>query len=164
MEELDLVECLVAQVASLSSSLACEVAIVESPTPPPMDLQSNFVIPSATPPDCGCTGCRRRVIDRPLVVLDLHATGVGESYKANPHNFATLEVCLKGAASVSFRRSARRAVKCHGGTFECPVPHRCLPSKVVPRQHMACPRSCSLHPLHGGTSSGLCCIVAAPPG
>jgi hypothetical protein len=49
MEELDLVECLVAQVASLSSSLACEVAIVESPTPPPMDLQSNFVIPSATP-------------------------------------------------------------------------------------------------------------------
>jgi hypothetical protein len=47
MEELDLVECLV---ASLSSSLACKVAIVESPTPPPMDLQSDFVILSATPP------------------------------------------------------------------------------------------------------------------
>jgi hypothetical protein len=63
------------------------------------------------PPDCGCTGCRRRVIDRPLVVLDLHATGVGESYKANPRNFATLEVCLKGATSVSSRWSARLATK-----------------------------------------------------
>jgi hypothetical protein len=50
-EELDLVDFLVAQVASLSSSLACEVFIV---------------IPPASPP-CGhgCTNCRRQVIDSP---------------------------------------------------------------------------------------------------
>jgi hypothetical protein len=50
-EELDLVDFLVAQVASLSSSLACEVFIVIPPTSPPCGH--------------GCTNCRRQVIDSP---------------------------------------------------------------------------------------------------
>jgi hypothetical protein len=35
-EELDLIEFLVAQVTSLSSSLACKAATTESPVPPPV--------------------------------------------------------------------------------------------------------------------------------
>jgi hypothetical protein len=43
------------EVASLSSSLACEVVFTESSTPPPVacevtDLQSDLVVPSAMPP------------------------------------------------------------------------------------------------------------------
>jgi hypothetical protein len=53
-EELEHVEFLVAQVASLSSSLACEAATAESPTPPSVareviNLQSDPIVPSATP-------------------------------------------------------------------------------------------------------------------
>jgi hypothetical protein len=55
VEELDLIEFLVAQVASLSSSLTCKVATVESSTPPPLAreavfLQPDPVVPSVTPP------------------------------------------------------------------------------------------------------------------
>jgi hypothetical protein len=42
-----------------------------------------------------------------------------------------------------------------------PGPRRCLPSKVVSRQRMPCPRSCF---LRGAASSNLRSIVVAPPG
>jgi hypothetical protein len=53
-EELDFFEFLVAQIASLSSSLACEDAIFESSSSPPvacevMDLQSDLIVPSTNP-------------------------------------------------------------------------------------------------------------------
>jgi hypothetical protein len=80
LEDLDLVEFMVAQVASLSSSLACEVVITESPTPLPVacevsDLQLDLVIPFDTPPRyCGFFGYCRRVVDPPpplAVALEL---------------------------------------------------------------------------------------------
>jgi hypothetical protein len=67
--ELDLIEFLVAQVALLSSSLACEVVITESPAPPSVacevaDLQSDLVIPSVIPPrGCGCSSYHHWVMD-----------------------------------------------------------------------------------------------------
>jgi hypothetical protein len=68
----------------------------------------------------------------PLVVsLELHATIVGESFKAKPPGLTALEVCMKAPASVCSQRSARLAVKCRRGTFELSVPRRRLPSKVV---------------------------------
>jgi hypothetical protein len=64
VEELDLIEFLV---ASLSSSLACKVAIVKSPVAHEVViLQFEPVIPSAnpSPPDIrGCADCRRQVIN-----------------------------------------------------------------------------------------------------
>jgi hypothetical protein len=79
VEELDLVEFLVAQVASLSSSLTvemtCEATIAVSPAPPllaceAMDLQSD------------------------------------PSSRQLPPDPVASEVCLKGAVSMCFRRSA----------------------------------------------------------
>jgi hypothetical protein len=54
-EALDLAEILVAHVISLSSSLACKMIIVESSLPHLMacevvDLQSNLIVPPASPP------------------------------------------------------------------------------------------------------------------
>jgi hypothetical protein len=54
--EFDLIEFLVTQVASLSSSLACETILTKSSTPPLVacevaDLQSDLVIPSAIRPE-----------------------------------------------------------------------------------------------------------------
>jgi hypothetical protein len=100
----------------------------------------------------------------PTVALYLRAIGIGESFKAKPHDLDALEGCLKGVTFVCSRRSAWLAAKCREGTFELPGPHRRLPSKVVSRWRMPCPRSCSLHFLHGGTSSSFHYIAAAPPG
>jgi hypothetical protein len=75
MEVFDLIEFLVAQVASLSSFLAvevaCEAIIAESSTLPPvackaMDLQSVIIISLAAPPPpprCECFDCRCQVVD-----------------------------------------------------------------------------------------------------
>jgi hypothetical protein len=97
------------------------------------------------------------------VALELQTTGIEESFKMKPPDLATLERCLKGPASMCSCQSAQWAMKCHEGTPMCLVPHRHLPSKVVLRWLMACPRLCSLHPLRGGASSVLCFISAAPP-
>jgi hypothetical protein len=64
-------------------------------------------------------------------------------------------MCLHG--------SARLAAMRREGTFELSGPHHYLPNKVVSRQRMPYPRSCSLRYLRGGTSSDLRYIVAAPP-
>jgi hypothetical protein len=45
-----------------------------------------------------------------------------------------------------------------------PGPRRCLPSKVVSRRRMPCPRSYFLHSLCGVASSSLRYIAVAPPG
>jgi hypothetical protein len=66
----------------------------------------------------------------------VQAAGVGESFKLP--NLTALEGCLKGAAYVCSRRLA---MKCHGGTFELPFPHRRRSSKVVSGRRRACPRS-----------------------
>jgi hypothetical protein len=99
----------------------------------------------------------------PTVALCLQTTGVGESLKAKPPDRAALEGCLEGATFVCCRRCAQLAVKCRGGTFKLPSPRRRLPSKVVSRRRMPCPRSCSLHFLRGGTFSSLHYIADAPP-
>jgi hypothetical protein len=149
----------------LSSSLSYEVSITESPMPNSVacqviDLQLNLpavvdapvavapdvVVGSSTPPPS-------------MVALCLQTTGVGESFKVDLPNPAALDGCLKGAAC----QHAYLAMKCHGGTLELLGPRRCLPSKVVSRRCMPCPRSCSLHFLHGGASSGLHFIAVAPP-
>jgi hypothetical protein len=67
-EEPDLVEFLVAQVTSLSSSLAYKASIVESSVPTLVACQSNLGTPSANPrcrghTGCYCTGCRRQIVD-----------------------------------------------------------------------------------------------------
>jgi hypothetical protein len=82
---------------------------------------------------------------------------VVKSFEAKPPELAALELGPKGAAQVCSRRNGRLVVKCHGGTInhKLLVPCRRLPSKKVLRWHMVHPRSCSLHPLHGDTSSGL---------
>jgi hypothetical protein len=98
------------------------------------------------------------------MALELQDIGIGESFKAKPPDLTALEVCLKGAAFVCSRRSAQLVAKCHGGTFELPDPHRRLPSKVVSRRRMSCPRSCSLCSLCGDASFNLHYIVVAPPG
>jgi hypothetical protein len=70
VEELDLIEFLVVQVASLSSSLTCKVATVESSTPPPLAREAVFLQPDMLStqlppplPHCpsgrGCVGWRR---------------------------------------------------------------------------------------------------------
>jgi hypothetical protein len=113
---------------------------------------------------CRCTRCHRWVIDPPppppTVALCLQAKGIGESFKAKSPDPAALEGCLKGAA----RRRARLAAKCRGETFELPGPRRHLPSKVVSRRRMPCPRSCSLRFLRCGASSDLRFIAVASPG
>jgi hypothetical protein len=65
IEELDLIEFLVAQVASLSYSLTCEVVHTESSAPPPVacevaDLQSDLIVPYGIPP---------MVVDAPSAVV-----------------------------------------------------------------------------------------------
>jgi hypothetical protein len=136
--------------------MACEAVIAMSLVPPPVacqvvDLLFDLLIPSANPAP-----------PPPAVTLELHATGVGESFKAKSTDLAALEVCLKGTASVCSRWSARLAMRCRRGTFNLSVPHCRLPSKVVSRRRMACPKSCSLRPLHVAVSSDLHYIIAPP--
>jgi hypothetical protein len=72
----------------LISSLACEDAISESPTPPlvvceVLDLQSNLIIPSANPPAViDAPAVIIRSLTTPMVALELQAAGVGESFKS----------------------------------------------------------------------------------
>jgi hypothetical protein len=93
-EQLDLIEFLVAQVTSLSSSLAMEVAcedvIIEPQALPSVEcevveLQSHNVVSFATPP---------------TLALELHATGVLVSFEAKLPDLAALEVGPKGATLV----------------------------------------------------------------
>jgi hypothetical protein len=122
----DLVEILVVHVISLSSSLACKAIIVESSLSHLMacevvDLQSNLIVPPASPPsplpcDHGCTGYRHWVVDSPR-------GGLG----ASGH-------CRRGilqdeAAFVYSRWSARLVAKRREGTFELLGPHHCLPQQ-----------------------------------
>jgi hypothetical protein len=69
------------------------------------------------------------LLTSPVVALELHATGVVESFEAKPPDFAALEVGQKGAALVCSRRSAQLAPKCHGGTFKLSVPRRRTPQQ-----------------------------------
>jgi hypothetical protein len=170
MEELDLIEFLVAQVASLSSSLAVDTV---SPTLSPVacevvDLQYTFGVSIAPPrpPLPIVVDAPANFIGSltpPMVALVLQATSVREFFKAKPSDLAALEVGPKGVALVRSCRSARLAVKCRGGTIKLLVPCCLLPSKVLSRRRMAHPKSCSLRPLHGGTSSDLCFVPAAAP-
>jgi hypothetical protein len=158
MEELDLIEFLVAHVASLSSSLACKAATIESPAPPPEARQ--VVFPQSDPSvpyahrhavgDVSATIVRSST--PPSVALELHAIGAGESCKAKPPDIAALESGCKGSALRCTRWSARLAAKCRGGTFTLPAPRRCLPNKVVLKRRLACPRPCPCVPF-----------VVAPP-
>jgi hypothetical protein len=69
-----------------------------------VDLQSDCVVSPALPP---------AVVDAlvvnvgssttAMVALELHATGLGESFKAKPPDLAASEVCTKGAASTYSR-------------------------------------------------------------
>jgi hypothetical protein len=132
VEELDLIEFLV---ASLSSSLACKVAIVKSPVAHEVViLQFEPVIPSAnpSPPTFGDapTAVVRSSIP-PTVALELQAIDVGKFFKRKPLDITALEVCHKGTTSVCAPRRARLAANCRGCTFELPIPH--LPIKVVMR-------------------------------
>jgi hypothetical protein len=166
-----LVEFLVAHVTSLSPSLTCEVFIAEPLMPPPMscevvDLQSDLVVsPASLPlPPPSVMDAPAAVVGSstpPAVSLELQAAGVRESFKVKPPNLSSLEVFLRGVAFVCSRRSARLTAKHRGGTFELLGPHRLLPGKVVLRQHMSCPKSCS---LRGGASSDLRYFATAPPG
>jgi hypothetical protein len=97
-EELDLIEFLVAQVTSLSSSLACKATTVELSTPPPVApevviLQTDLVVPSANPHAVGDTSAAVvGLLTLPLVALELHAISIEESFKVKPPDIATLEV------------------------------------------------------------------------
>jgi hypothetical protein len=102
------------------------------------------------------------IVNPPVVALELHATSIGESFKVKPPDLIALDVCLKGVTFVCSCWSVRLAAKCRGGTHKLSVPYHCLLSKVVLRLCMACPRSCSLRPLHGGASCGVRSIAAAP--
>jgi hypothetical protein len=97
------------------------------------------------------------LLTSPAVALELQATGVVESFEVKLPDFAALEVGLKGAALVCSRRSAQLAPKCHEGPSSFWFLVTALPSKVVLRQRMAHPRSCSLCP-------GLHFTVASPLG
>jgi hypothetical protein len=132
--------------------VACEV----------MDLQATFIILSATPPPLHRLSSSGHRL--PLVALELQSTCVGESFKVKPPDFTALEEDPKGDALVCSRRSAWLVAKCHGWTIKLLVPRCCLPNKVVSRQCIARPRSCSLCPLHDGASSGLHFVAAARPG
>jgi hypothetical protein len=154
VEELDLIELLVAQVASLSSSLAMEVAckatIAEMSTPPVAhEVVDALVV---------ITGSSTNA----MVAMELQATGLGESFKVKPPDLAASEVCTKGVASTCSRWSAQLAAKCHGGTFKHPVPHHRLTIKVVSRRRLAHPRSCSLRPRHGISPSCHLYFAVAP--
>jgi hypothetical protein len=166
MEELDLIEFLVAQVAALSSSLA---ATTESSAPP---LVVREVVISQSDPGVPCAHHRAvrdvsttvvRSSTPPSMALELQAIGVGESFMAKLPDIAALETDRKGSTFICDCRSARLATKCHGGTFALPAPRRHLPNKVVPWRRLACPRPCSMRPLHGGTSFGRCCFASPVP-
>jgi hypothetical protein len=176
-EELDLVGFLVAQVASLSPSLAavvpCETDTAVSSTPPPVarevvDLQSDLVVSPASTPVVVDASVIVRSSPSLAVALELQASSLAESYKSKPPNLTASEVCPKGAASRCPRWSARLAAKCRGGTFKRLMPRCCLrrrlPSKMVSWRCFARPRSRSLHPRHDVTPSGRRCFAAAPPG
>jgi hypothetical protein len=156
-KELDLVEFLVAQVASLSSSLAVEVAgeavVTESSDLPPMacevvSLQPIPVVLLAPSYDRGYID-RWVVPPPPTVALELQAAGVGESFKAKPPDIAVLVAYPKGLAA-----------KCRGRTVKLTVPCHRLSSSS--RCRMARPRSCSLHHLLGVAPSGHRYSTAAP--
>jgi hypothetical protein len=168
-EELDLIEFLVAQIASLSSSLAHKVVTVKSPMPPPMAHE--IMIPQSDP--IVLCAHRRAVGDAsiaivrsstpPLVDLELQVIGVRESFKAKPPDIVVLESGRKGSIVLCVRRSARLPTKCYGGTFVLPAPCCRLPIKVVPRRRLTCPRPCSLRPLLGGASFGHCYFASPIP-
>jgi hypothetical protein len=135
-EELDLVEFLVTQVASLSSSsvveLTCEVAIAVSLAPPllareAMNLQPGPVVSPSPPP--AAMDASVAVVESsttPAVAWVLKATDIRESFKVKPPDPAALEVCPKGATSVCSHWSARLVARCRGGTFKHSVSHRRL--------------------------------------
>jgi hypothetical protein len=104
-----------------------------------------------------------RLSTPPSVALELLALGVGGSFKAKPPHIAALEVGRKGVAFMCARQNARLAAKCYGGSSELAVPHHRLPSKVVLRRRLVCPRSCSLSPLRGGASSSCWCLASTAP-
>jgi hypothetical protein len=97
VEELDLIEFLVAQVASLSSSLACKAATAESSTSPPLArevviLQSDSGVPYAHRLAVGdVSTVVIRYSTPPPMALELQAIGVGESFKAKLSDIAVLE-------------------------------------------------------------------------
>jgi hypothetical protein len=160
-EELDLVDFLVAHVTSLSSSLACEAFIAKLSVPPPVTcevvyLQSNLIVDARV----GIIRSSTLLV----VALEHQGTGVGESFKVKPPDLSALEVCLKGNAFVCSRRSARLAAKHRRGTFELPGPCHRLPSKVVSKRRLPCPRSCSLRFMRCGASSDLRYVAPPPPG
>jgi hypothetical protein len=127
-KELDLVEFLVAQVASLSSSLAVEVevageaVVTESSDLPPMACEVVSLQP--IPVVLLAPSYDRGYIDRwvvppppPTVALELQAASVGESFKAKPPDIAVLVACPKGLAA-----------KCRGRTVKLTVPRHRLSS------------------------------------
>jgi hypothetical protein len=137
-----------------------KVVAVESPALPwvVVDSQSDVVISSATLPtvvDAPVTIIRSSA--SPVVDLGLQASGIMESFEAEPPDLATLEVGPMGAVLVRSRRSARLTVKCCRGTFQLSVTRHRLPGKAVSRRHMARSRSCSLR-------LGLSFVAAAPLG
>jgi hypothetical protein len=165
LEELDLIEFLVAQVALLSFSLAieepCDVVVAEpqdifSVACELVELQPNFVSSSATPPV---------VMDMPVAIigspsplveaLELHGFGVMVSFEAKKSpDIAPLEVGPKGASLLCSLRRARMAMKSHP------------PSKVISRRHLAHPRSslCFGHCLYYCCTFWLRrCVNCIPP-
>jgi hypothetical protein len=151
-EDIDLVEFLVVQIVSLSSSLVVEVevvgepVIIESSDLPPMagEVMSlhPFPVVSLAPPPGLVVGS----VTPPALALELHAAGKQESFKAKPPDLAAWVACLKGLA-----------VKCCHRTIKLPVPHHCLRHRLAnsSRHRMVLPRLCSLRPLLG--------FSAAPP-
>jgi hypothetical protein len=118
------------------------------------ELQSDIIASPATPPavvDAPITVARS--LTPPAVALVLQASAVVEFFEVKPPDLAALEVGSEGATLMWSRRSAQLAVKSRGGTKLPAPPRRRLPSKVVPRQRLACLRSCSVHLS--------CCFVAA---
>jgi hypothetical protein len=111
-DELGLIEFLLAQVASLRSSLAWKVATTESPVPPLVARELMFL---QSDPDAPCAHHRAvgdvsaivvRSSPPPSVALELQAIGLGESFEAKPLNIAALELGRKGSAMRCARRNA----------------------------------------------------------
>jgi hypothetical protein len=135
VEELDLIEFLVAQVASLSSYLAYKADTIESSAPPPVARE--VVIPQSDPDvpyaHRSAVGDASAAVARsstpPSVALELHAIGVGESFKAKPPDITTLEPGHKGSTIACIHQSARLATKCLRGTFSLPAPRYRPPTR-----------------------------------
>jgi hypothetical protein len=128
-----------------SKILGCKTVIAEEPTLPlvVVDSQSDILVSSASLPvavdvSVAIVGS----LDFSVVALGLHASSVVEFFEVKPPDLAAWEVDPMGAVVCS-RQSARLVAKCRGGTFKLPVPRHRLPGKVVSKQRMTHPRSCS---------------------